>query len=204
MSRLLALALLTLLMPLTPPDGLAAAGADTVEEDWELVLATPDPDVTSPQITTSMPLDASAESPALNFILNYRDTPSFVEGGVQVKITAGGATTAASEGERQLRTPDETVTWTQRLGLSGGNVTFAVVSGRSTTWGNFGTGPLSVSAATSVGSLAGYDPALSVAKSSPTFGANRVARMTLLRVRYYKEQRLLSTDAIPRPIELSN
>ena len=204
MLRLIALTLLAVLLPLTAPYDLGAAGADAVEEDWELVLATPDPDVTSPQITTSMQLDSSVELPTMNFILNYRDTPAFAAGGVQVKMTAGGSTTAASKGSEQLQTPDETVTWTQRLSLNGGAVTFEVVSGKSTTWGDFGAGTLSVGASTGVGSLAGYDPAVSVSKSSPTFGANRVARMTLLRVRYYRDHMLLSTDATPRPIELPN
>ena len=62
---------------------------------------------------------------------------------------------------------------------------------------------LTVSTSTSLTSLAGYSPAASVAKSGVGFQSNRVTSLTLLRVRYYQGNTLLSTDETPRPVTLA-
>lgn len=202
----------TLLAAMLLPFALGADDADDapidrVEEDWELVIASPAPGVTCPQVSTSMSPDAGASSTVMAFNLNYRETPSFQAGGLEVKILNGDQAVASdSQGSAQFQTDGETVTWTQRLNLAGGSIHFKVVSGKSTTWGDFGDGDndLAVAVPTSRTSLAGYSPDTSVRNSGPSFGPNRVTRMTLLGVRYYRGNTLVSTDTTPRPVDLSN
>ena len=206
MCRLFLIALLSILpLPLTL--GAASATVDGVEEDWVLVVTTPDPNITCPQISTQMLLDSDPTSAVMVFNLNYREAPTFFAGGLQVKIQSGDQVYAtAYQGSAQLQTSNETIPWTQRLSLSNGTLSFKVNSGTSTTWGNFGQGEtdLAVSIASSRTSLSNYSPDASVTNSGAGFGANRVGSMTLLRVRYYQGQTLLSTDSTPRMVNLSN
>ncbi len=92
------------------------------------------------------------------------------------------------------------------MSLTGGALSYKIASGNSTTWGEFGVGDdeLAVSTPTSLTSLAGYSPDASVQGSGPSFGSNRVTKMTLVRVRYYQGQTLLATDEAPRSVKLSD
>src|SRR4051812_12267546 len=106
------------------------SSADRVEEDWQLSIATADFDANSPQITTCMSPGAINSSPFLIFNLNYRNYPAFSAGGLQVKVWNGGQVVASSsQASGQLQNDNETITWTQRMSLSGGNVNFKVLSG---------------------------------------------------------------------------
>src|SRR5579864_5748369 len=65
----------------------APAATDRIEEDWELVIATPDLVAAGPQITTSMSPSADlTSSPFVAFDLNYREYPDFTPGGMQVQV----------------------------------------------------------------------------------------------------------------------
>ena len=209
MLRVLSVTLM-LLVPLPYFTGkvtLGPAGADRVEADWQLILATPDPDLTCPQLSTTMKLDATNSSPFCVFSLNYQDFPSFIPGGVQAKILQGDQTLVSStQGTGQFQTAGETVTWTQRLSLSGGNLNFKITGGQSTTWGPFGSTDtqLALTAPTPIAVLDNYSPDVSVASSGPSFGDNRVSSMTLLQVRYYQGQTLLATDTTARTVKLAN
>jgi len=154
-----------------------------------------------------MKLDATDTSPFCTFSLNYQDFPEFSPGGLQAKIIQGDQTLASSkQATGQLQTTGETITWTQRLSLSGGNLNYKITAGQSTTWGPFGTTDtqLAVTTPTPVASLDNYSPDASVANSGPSFGDNRLATMTLLQVRYYQGQTLLSTDTTSRKVKLAN
>jgi len=196
--------------------GLAQTGttqvADHVEEDWQVVIAEPDPDSTGPQITTCMS-PVSGSSAFVAFCLNYRDVTDWKPGGLQIKAYGEPAsstqdrpliasTTAHSE---SLETDDETISWTQRIRVSSGYMSYAVHNGSSTTWGSFGLeqGNLVVIVPTSAQDLGSYNPADSVALSAAGWQANRVASMKLLQVRYYQGSTLLSTDDTPRAVKLT-
>jgi hypothetical protein len=103
-----------------------------------------------------------------------------------------------------LATNNESITWTQRMSLNGGNVSYQVVSGQSTTWGQFGQGDekLAVTFNSPVSSLSNYSPDSSVARTSVSFESNRVTSMNLVRVRYYQGGTLLSTDSTSRSVAL--
>ena len=182
---------------------------DRVEEDWVLVIGSPNPDEVGPQITTCMSPVSDESTSFVAFDLNYRDDPSFRSGGLQVKVCSGAdgsVASSASQGDDLLDTADETITWTQRMSVSGGNtVTYAIVNGQSTTWGAFGQdqGLGSLAFTAPVTTLASYSPATSVANSGVGWQSNRVSKMTLVQVRYYSGGQLVSTDTTARSVNLS-
>jgi hypothetical protein len=185
----------------------AGPAPDKIEEDWQVVLATPDPDATGPQLTTCMSPVSDNSTPFVAFDLNYCDYPSFSPGGLQIKVYSGqNVADSSSSGSAVFDTPCETITWTQRMQLSTGNqISYQVNNGQSTTWGQFGYGQGlgSVGYNTSVSDLSGYNPATSVAKSGAGWESNNVVSMTLVRVRYYSSGVLLSTDNTPRSVSLA-
>src|SRR4029077_2107147 len=93
--------------------------------------------------TTSDPTPAF-----VTFYLNYRDYPNWQPGGLQIKAYGASSDPSSppplldsnTQGTQVCATSGETITWTQRMSLSGGNINFNVVNGQSTTWGNFGQG----------------------------------------------------------------
>jgi hypothetical protein len=177
---------------------------DHVEEDWVLVVASPDVVEVGPQITTSMSPVSDGSTPFVAFDLNYREYPDFYPGGMQVQVWSGeDLLSTSSQGSAQMQTDDETVSWTQVMTLSNGLVNYDVSNGQSTTWGSFGQGShLSTSFSASLASLIGYSPDVSVANSGVTWQSNRVTSMTLVQVRYYANGALIATDSTPRPVNL--
>jgi len=72
--------------------------------------------------------------------------------------------------------------------LNDGNLTFEIINGTSTTWGNFGgQGYLKSSIATDLTDLNAYDPSVSVEHSGVGYAANRVVWLALRRVRAYTD-----------------
>jgi hypothetical protein len=184
---------------------------DKVEEDWQLVIASPNPDEAGPQITTCMSPVSDESTPFVAFDLNYRDFPTYQAGGLEVKVYANGnvtdfVTDSSSQGNNLFQTTNETITWTQRISLTADNtVKYTIVNGQSTTWGDFGPdqGLDSVTFTAKITSLASYDPDTSVANSGAGWQSNRVSQMSLVRVRYYRAGQLISTDNNPRSVILS-
>jgi hypothetical protein len=181
---------------------------DQIQEDWQVVIGVPDPVSAGPQISTSLSPVADGSTPFFVFDLNYQDSPIFVPGGLQVQTWSGDDLLASTtKGTAQCSTNGETITWTQSMILSSGSISFAINTGRSTTWGKFGQGQqlnVSGSFTTSLTSLSQYSPATSVANSGVGWQSNRVTSMTLLQVRYYAGGKLISKDTTTRTISLSN
>ncbi len=179
------------------------AGTDRVEEDWKLVIADPDPAGSGPQITTCMFPDDGKSSQFVAFNLNYRANPSFATGGVQIQTWDDGVEAdSSSQGSAQCNTANEQITWTQRMSLSQGAMTYSIENGVSTTWGKFGQGNglLNVNVNSLANSFDSYNPATSAARSGVGWQKNRVSQLTLLQVRYYSGGNLVSTDSQPRPV----
>ena len=190
----------------------SSAVADRVEEDWQVVIGDPDPASTGPQITTCM-APVTGSSAFVAFCLNYREVQDWKPGGLQIKAYGESSGTtqdrplvaSAAAHSESFETDGETVTWTQRISVSAGIMSYSVHNGASTTWGSFGQeqGNLVVGFATSASDLGNYRPADSVALSAAGWQANRVTSMTLLRVRYYQGNNLLSTDDTSRSVTLT-
>lgn len=173
-----------------PTSAYAATGPYIrVEQDWELVIATPDPTTTSPQIYIQMdPYPNSAKGGL--FLLNYQDSPSFVAGGLQLQLwnlDQNVALQSFRDGV-QLNTVGETVTWTQFMALSNGTLSFGVSRLRSKTWGNNGASDnWSVSSPyTEISTFTGnYQTTDTLSESGILFGASAVTSIKLLQVRKY-------------------
>ena len=184
-----------------------SAVPDAVEEDWQLVIGEPDPIAVGPQITTVMCADATdSTAPFAAFDLNYLEYPVFFAGGMQVQIwSANAIINASSQVGGLFNTRGESVTWTQRMSISGSSITYDVNNGQSTTWGKFGEGGLlRVTFPTQLTSLLNYDPDDSAKRSGASWESNRVQRLTLVRVRYYEKGLLIATDTLPRTVVSNN
>ncbi len=175
---------------------------DAVEEDWQLVIATPDPLNVGPQITTVMSTGADLTTPFFAFDMNYREYPFFSAGGLQVQIWSGGNVIGtSSQGNGLFNTTGESVTWTQRMSLGGGQVTYDINNGQSTSWGQFGQGnKLNTSYNSPAADLSAYDPDVSAANSGASWQSNHVTSLTLVQVRYYANGQLINTDTTPRTV----
>jgi hypothetical protein len=177
------------------------ATIDRVEEDWELVIKTTDVPAAGPQITTTMCPGPIEDHPDANFNLNYREGDTFQPGGLQIEVFDGQSVIAkANSMSDSLQTDDETITWTQKLSISGGTATYCVKSGQSTTWGNFGGADLTVTFESTLADLSSYSPAVSVERSGIGWQSDHVSSMRLLQVRYYSGDTLVTTDSTPRTV----
>lgn len=202
MDRLYAPCLLALtLFAATPAAGQAVSDVDRIEEDWELVIGTPSVVEAGPQLTTTMSPVGDPSQVAFTFNLNYRDDP-FRVGGLQLRAWSEKQEVAEDTQEAsQCSTEGETISWTQRMSLSGGLLHARVTGRRSTTWSQFGQGgQLTVSMPSSLASLDDYSPAVSLSKSGAGWQSNRVTRLQLKQVRYYRGDQLVGIIETPQTI----
>jgi len=158
----------------------------SVQEDWELVVGDPDPLSNAPQVTCVISPVGNVDSLHAAFELNHQTEPAYEAGGLQLQVWEGEEhlNTKWFPEHNQLATSDEVVQWTQQLVLAGGELTFEVTSGESTTWGSFG-GKLRTTVGSTLANLNDYDPEVSVANSGVGFAGNRVVSLVLKRVRWY-------------------
>ena len=176
---------------------------DMVQEDWALVIGDPDPIAVGPQITTVMsPNSTDQTTPFAAFDMNYLEYPVFFPGGMQVQVWSDDAIlTTASQNGGLFNTPGESVTWTQKMWVSGGMICYDIDNGQSTTWGKFGQGALlRVSYRTQLTSLVRYDPNDSANRSGASWESDRVQSLSLVRVRYYSKGVLIGTDTTSREV----
>jgi hypothetical protein len=164
-----------------------------VEEDWELVVTTPETANNSPQVTCAMSPTSSLDGAYFTVELNHQSQPGYATGGMHVHAWDGAYLHGSVHMQPGvgLNEADETLTWTQRLSLESGTLTCDVVDGSSTTWGVFGTGELQMQVPSSLTDLNGYSYNTTLAGSGVGFGSNRVASLTLKRVRLYTAEELV-------------
>lgn len=174
-----------------------------VEEDWELVIGTPDPDSDSPQVTSVFSPVGHVESLYAALEINHQSQPEFVAGGLQLQIWDS----EFSESSRKfpngavMAQAGETVRWTQSMQLADGVLTFEITNGTSTSWGSFGgQGYLKASVNTALSNLNDYHPATSVHNSGIGYAANRVQSLVLRRVRLITSDGEVLEDTSSRPV----
>lgn len=174
-----------------------------VEEDWELVVTTPDPGSAGPQVTCAISPGPDLAGVYGTFEINHRSLPVFQAGGLQVQSWNGEQPLAQSPSPTSgvMSTSGETVRWTQVMRLSEGRIVFEVINGSSSTWGSFGgQGYLKLAAPTSLANLNAYSPEVSARNSGVGFASNRVSSLVLKRVRYQLSNGMVLEDGTARVV----
>lgn len=173
------------LLLLTGPVLAQSANVIAVEEDWELVLTEPDPEVVAPQVTCIMSPNNNLNDTYWSLEINHLTAPSFSPGGLHMHRWSGEWRQATfSRSDRAVITAaNDTITWTQSLRVANGRLTFEVQNGASGTWGNFGFGNFELDMGWGVPSINSYSPDVSVANSGVGFASNRVQSLKIKQVR---------------------
>lgn len=177
----------------------------SVEEHWELRVSQPDTDRSAPQ--TTMVMSPTSDISGLHFLvtLNHATVPEYSAGGVQVQQW-NGEDLIQSRSDHSGATLDEfeeVITWTQRISLQDGHLTFQVSDGHSHTWGDFGGDDLKVSAASSLTGLNSYRPGTSLTESQVNYAENRVEALTLTKLVWVTEDGQVHEQNAPIPIDTS-
>ena len=171
-----------------------------VEEDWSMVLSEPNDQIYSPQFHTVMSPTTSLDGNFAQVVWNYRETPDFTAGGIQLQSYEGDYLLRVRSVEnRALSGTAETITWTQGLWTDGAVLTFYIDNGTSTSWGAFGR-DMRIDETATIPNLNSYSPDVSVKNCMVTYGSNRVDSLVITQVRYYGASGLLAVDETPRVV----
>ncbi|MHB8970367.1 MAG: hypothetical protein ACYC3X_12750 [Pirellulaceae bacterium] len=174
-----------------------------VEEEWALTVGTPDVASNSPQVVCAMTPFGSLGGLYMTFEINHRSDPEYVSGGLNMLVWSGEQRLVTKSGTnlRDLDAAGEQIYWTQAMEVGEGQLTFEIIRGHSTTWGEFGCeGSLRASVATSLSDLSSYTPGVSVKHSGVTFASGCVNKLTLKSIRYYRADGTVQVDATPRVV----
>jgi hypothetical protein len=176
--------------------------AYVVEEDWALVLRTPNLDKNCPQFSTAFRLGNGGY-----FLTtwNYRDVPDFAQGGIQVQLWSGGSDDVCiaqlDEPLGELQWSGETVRWTHVYRTNGNDVVMKTVGISAQSWGTNITAPSMTVSHAAVANFNTYDPENSIAESNIGYGKNRVQWFGITEVRMYDDKgRRLVVNKTPRPV----
>lgn len=177
----------------------------SVEEHWELRLGQPDSDRSAPQTTMVMSPTGNVEDVHFLFTLNHSTVPEYTPGGMQVQLWNGGELVQDKIGDDSaaLEHSEEVVRWVQRVSLDNNTLSFQVRDGESETWGTFGGDDLTLSLPTTLASLNGYRPGVSLSESQVGYAENRVASLTLTKLVWVTEDGVVHEQNAPIPIDTS-
>lgn len=187
--------------------GACLAGDTTVvrvEEDWEVLIGTPDPFLDMPQIVTVFgPADPETGVHAV-FELNHGTLPEFGEGGMQLQYWSAETLKGyrRQKAPTEFSTANETVTYTTVTEIENGNLTLSVANGKSRTFGDFGDeSSLRIQVKTDIANLNGMGLENSIRHSKVTYGANHVQKFQRTRVRMLNAaDEVVATDTQVRDI----
>jgi hypothetical protein len=176
-----------------------------VEEHWTLEVGEPDPDVSAPQTTMVMSPTGNLNGLHFLFTLNHVAAPDYEPGGMQVQSWDGEEFLQESVAQEtgSLHSASETVHWVQRISLDNGTLTFQVRDGESETWNSFGGDSLTLHRPTSLASLNGYRPAVSLSESQVNYAENRVVSLTLTKLVWVTEDGQVHEQNAPIPLDTS-
>lgn len=180
----------------------AAADVARVEEDWALVVNQPDVELNGPQLTCIIS-PSTVDDAYCAFDINYHTQPDYSAGGLQLHAwnPTTPIVTRDFPASGVMQQANETVTWTQRMSLSDGVLSFSVVNGQSFTWGNFGGDDEQISVNTAVANLNAYNPEVSLENSGVSFASNLVTSLTLTAVRWYAaDGTLINQVTVPQVV----
>lgn len=177
---------------------------DRIEEDWEIVISTPEPATNAPQLINVISSTWHTNTQHAVYEVNHATQPSYAQGGWQLQRWYGDIYREAktSNPATVLSTPGETVSYTLRMEVTSGVLRFTLLNGNSGTWGAFGGDSQHVQVSSLVSNLNGYSKSLSVDNAKIGFGGHRVSRFALKEVRYYSGGVLVNTDSTVHEIPI--
>lgn len=170
---------------------LHTAGAQAIqkiEEDWTLAVHEPDSANHSPQVNLFVSPRDTDGTKYFQLQLNHAADDTFSGGGFQLVAIERETVVEAvrSDSRTAIFASSDRVVWTQRMEVCNGQYSFSIVSGTSGAWGNFGGSKYSVRLPADPSlTLDRYNPRQSFEAADISFGRNRVASLTLHRVRLY-------------------
>jgi hypothetical protein len=178
---------------------------EQVEEDWQLTIGEPDPEIDAPQVSASMIPFASNLDLHLQVNLNHAVKPEFASGGIQMRIMADGdlyQQVHKRAGEK-LAEDSEVVRWTTLVQKQPAGYIFGISTGTSVSWGAFGGDYHFVFIPNSMapGGLGGYAHERSLEHSGVQYAGNRVQSLRLLRTRITYSDGLVVEQQIHRDVE---
>jgi len=185
-SRLRVLSLVAAVMVAAGAAHAVAQDIVRVEEDWEMVLGTPDASVCGPQVAITMSPYSDISSTFFTMEINHRSAPYWTPGGITLHQWDGEQRIQSLDrADRSImQTDSETVKWTQILDVNGNSLTFQIKNGSSTTWGPFGiAGHLKMNTNWPAGNLNSYTPDVSVSQSGVAYAGNRVKSLSIKSLR---------------------
>ncbi|HEY1376343.1 MAG TPA: hypothetical protein VGF55_06090 [Gemmataceae bacterium] len=193
-AGLVALAAAVVLM--TPPTGQARSGGPIVriEQDWQLIVGSPDPNLCSPQLFIML-YPESGGSYSCQFLINYNDQPKFSAGGVQIQVWQDGTVLDGADNSPNqaiLQNDGETVTFTLVMEIKNGKLTFSAQNVSSPSFGDISH--LTTSVTYGPTDFSKYQTSDSVANSGILFGSNRVTSLTLQQVRKIDQSGNVTTE----------
>jgi hypothetical protein len=183
--------------------GTASAQPTYIEEDWEVVIGTPDPAAHAPQIITAMSSTDRLEDVHVIFELNHSTLPSYQAGGMGLQIWSSETNLAYMTHTLKdtLYHENEVIKYTMTQRVSNGVITFEVKNGTGLTWPLFGNGGFSLKVSTSQDSIPNYSPETSVKFSKVGFAKHRVKKFALKESRSYGPNgSLISRDTTERVV----
>jgi hypothetical protein len=186
LSRALLIAAAAVAMFIPPPSGLArhrVVSIVKVEQDWVLVVTSPDSNRCSPQLFFQLSPESGGDYNC-QLLMNYCDQPNFSAGGVQIQVWQNNTVLDGKDNnpnQSVLQAENETVTFTLVMEIKGNKLHFSAVNVSSTSWGDVSR--LSVSTDYNPDSFETYSTADTIANSGILLGSNRVTSLTLKEVR---------------------
>ena len=178
-----------------------------VEEDWVLVVGTPDLNSVSPQLTCVFAPSSDFHSLSGVFELNHQSQPDFSSGGLHLHLWEGTypLDVRSSHCDCVMSKSNETVRWTQAMTIVDGHLEIEVINGTSLTWGEFGDeGHLKISMPTSLDDLNSYNPQFSVDNSGVGYAAHRVQSLVIKRIRRFTDDGEVLEDSTVRTVYPQN
>ena len=174
-----------------------------IEEDWEVVIGTPDPAAHAPQIIVAMSSTDRLEDVHAIFEINHATLPNYQAGGMGLQIWSSGTNLAQMTHPRKgvLSTQDEVIKFTMSQKISNGVIKFEVKNGSSTTWGTgtWGIGGFYLQVSSAQDALPYYSPEASVKFSKVAFAKHRVKKFAMKESRTYGPNgTLLTRDTTER------
>jgi hypothetical protein len=198
-TALTALAAATLLFVAPPGQARHGSSYVRIEQDWVLVVSSPDARRCSPQLFFELFPETGGEY-SCQFLVNYSDQPRFAAGGVQIQVWQNSTVLDGKDNnpnQAVLTANDETVTFTLVMEIKGGQLNFSAINVSSTSWGDVSR--LAVNTSYSGNEFTNYNTDDTVSKSGILFGANRVTSLTLREVRKVDQSGTTETE-LPRVV----